>query len=89
MNKFKLALFYIFSFTALNSQSINLNESHLNNYLRNFQVLGELDTNYSFTIRPLNLESGLKEIDNFIFNYEDYSPIIFKTRNNNNSWMGY
>jgi len=54
----------IFLLITLNcySQSISLNEENLINRIRLNQLKGELDTNYSFNIRPI-------EIGNFGLNF--------------------
>ena len=52
--KFKLIL--LFSFFTSWSQTINLNESYLTDYLRTSQLLGEFGSDISFTVNPLILE---------------------------------
>jgi hypothetical protein len=74
--KYNFFLFLIFTFFISNSQTINLNESHLIDYLRTSQLLGEFESNISFTQRPLEIgENGL-EINKKIFNKEKFAPTI-------------
>lgn len=51
----KIIFFLFFAIGILNSQSINLNQSGIENFLRNQQLLGNIDQKISFTIKPLNL----------------------------------
>ena len=48
-------LFFVIVFQNLFSQTINLNESYLENFFRNQQLIGNNSSDLSFTIRPLNL----------------------------------
>ena len=74
--KYKLFLFLFFISIALFSQTINLNESYLTDYLRTSQLLGKFKNDVSFTLKPFDIgASGLK-IKNEIFNVEEYSPTI-------------
>jgi hypothetical protein len=74
--KYKLFLFLFFTFFISNSQTINLNESYLTDYLRISQLLGEFKENISFTLNPLDIgENGL-DIDKKIFNREKYAPTM-------------
>ena len=57
------------------TQTINLNESPLIDYLRRSQLLGTIKSDFSFTTKPIHLgKNGLK-IENSIFNLDKYSPI--------------
>ena len=50
-----IILFYcIFFFIPCFSQTINLNENHIENYLRNQQLLKKTDSLNTFTIRPIS-----------------------------------
>ena len=62
----------IFLLITLNcySQSISLNEENLINRIRLNQLKGELDTNYSFNIRPI-------EIGNFGLNFSEEKKETF------------
>ena len=71
-----LNLFY------LKSQTINLNESNLENILRRAQLQRKIDSTLSFSIRPLNIgEKGIN-FDKSVFNKEKYSPTILSFFNN-------
>ena len=65
-------LFILFYFQNSFSQKINLNESHIENHFRNLQLLGEVDSSLSFTIRPISNEK----------NYFNYYKIISKDSSN-------
>jgi hypothetical protein len=74
--KIKISLFLLFVFLISNSQTINLNESHITDYLRTSQLLGKFKSDVSFTIKPFDLgKNGLK-IKNEVFNTEEYSPTV-------------
>jgi len=74
--KYKLSLFFIFTFCLCNSQTINLNESYLTDYLRTAQLLGKFKNEISFTLKPFDIgENGLI-INDTIFNIENYAPTI-------------
>ena len=51
--KYNFFLFLFFTFLISNSQTINLNESYLTDYLRTSQLLGEFKSEVSFTLKPL------------------------------------
>ena len=59
-----------------NSQTINLNESHVIDYLRTSQLIGKLDSDFSFSVRPLSIDSNSLNIDKSIFDSEKYAPTI-------------
>ena len=71
-------IFFLFVNSA-KSQSLNLNERHIIDYLRTNQISGNLDIDYSFTIRPFTLEYS---IDKKYFDRDEYSPIISSFLNN-------
>ena len=71
--KFKLLLFLFFTFYSSCSQTINLNESYLTNYLRTSQILGEFKSDISFTLKPLNIGKNGIEIDKETFDTEKYA----------------
>ena len=80
--KYKVFLFLIFSVLISKSQTINLNESYITDYLRTSQILGEFNSDVSFTLRPLFIgKNGLK-IDNNFLNIKEYSPTILNFFNN-------
>jgi len=74
--KYNFFLFLFFTFFVSSSQTINLNESFLNDYLRTSQLLGELESDISFTIRPVDIGKNGLEINSKVFDSEEYSPII-------------
>ena len=81
--KYNFFLFSFFTFLVSSSQTINLNESHLTDYLRTSQLLGNFRGDVSFTIKPFDIgKNGLK-IENEIFNTEEYSPTVLTFFNNN------
>lgn len=84
MIKKNLHLIFIFlNFFCLESQTINLNESHIESVIRRAQLLGEVNSSYSFTLRPFDIsDKGLK-IDKSIFDYKKYSKTILSFLNNN------
>ena len=70
--------FLIFSFLKSNSQSINLNETHINDYLRVSKLLGNLKSDFSFNLYPIDIEKN-----DFVFKSNDldlknYSPTLLK-----------
>ena len=74
--KCNLFLLLFFTFLVSSSQTINLNESYLTDYLRTSQLLGDFESDISFTLKPLNIgTSGLK-IENEVFNIKEYSPTV-------------
>ena len=63
-------LFFVIVFQNLFSQTINLNESYLENFFRNQQLIGNNSSDLSFTIRPLKLNLFEdNEFENFYKNY--------------------
>ena len=74
--RFKLFLLLIFIFFQSNSQTINLNESYLTDYLRTAQLLGEFQNEISFTLRPFDIGTNGLKINDSIFNIENYAPTI-------------
>ena len=61
--KYNFFLFLFFTFFVSSSQTINLNESFLNDYLRTSQLLGELESDISFTLRPVDIGKNGLEIN--------------------------
>ena len=69
-------IFLFFIFFSSYSQTINLNESYLTDYLRASQLLGKLNSEISFTLRPIDLgKSGLK-LNKDIFDINKYAPTV-------------
>ncbi len=81
--KSKFSLLIFFFFLISNSQTINLNESYLTDYLRSSQLLGKFDTNISFTLRPFDIGKNGLVIDKEIFNTEKYAPTLLSFFNEN------
>jgi len=74
--KIKLLFIFLFSNVISYSQTVNLNESHIIDYLRTSQLLGNLNSNFSFTQKPINIgEDGIK-INQSVLNLNEYSPTI-------------
>jgi hypothetical protein len=74
--KYKFFFFLIFVLFKSYSQTLNLNESTLTDYLRTSQLLGEFENDISFTLRPLDIGKNGLEIKKEIFNAKQYAPII-------------
>ena len=74
--KFNLYLLIFFSFLVSNSQTINLNESYLLDYLRTSQLLGKFKSDISFTLRPFEIGKNGLMIDENIIDIEEYSPTV-------------
>ncbi len=72
----KFLLFLFFTFFSSYSQTINLNESFLNDYLRTSQLQNKLKSDISFTIRPLDIGTKGLKIENEVFNTEKYAPTV-------------
>ena len=65
--KYNFFLFLFFTFFISYSQTINLNESYLTNYLRTSQILGKFKSDVSFTLKPLHIGKNGLEINKEIF----------------------
>ena len=74
--KFNFFLFLFFTFFISNSQTINLNESYLTDYLRISQLQGEFKSDVSFTLKPLDIGKNGIKIKNEVFDIEEYSPTV-------------
>ena len=74
--KYNFFLFLFFTFLVSSSQTINLNESYLTDYLRTSQLLGEFKSEVSFTLRPFDISKNGIEIDKEIFDTEKYAPTV-------------
>ena len=68
--KYNFFLFLFFTFHLSSSQTINLNESYLTDYLRTSQLLGEFRSDVSFTLKPLDFGKNGIEIKKEIFDTE-------------------
>ena len=65
--KYNFFLFLFFTCLVSSSQTINLNESYLTDYLRTSQLLGNFKSDISFTLKPLDIGKNGIEIDKEIF----------------------
>ena len=63
MRLFFILILFIFN-NFLQSQSINLNETQIIDYLRNQQLLGNFDDKVSFSIRPIKVDKKINELIN-------------------------
>lgn len=75
--KFRLSFFFVLSFWMSNSQTINLNESDISEYLRTSQLLGKFKNDISFTIRPIDISKNGIVIEDTIFNVKKYAPTLY------------
>ena len=79
-----IRLFFLFLFLfSLNSfsQTLNLNNPLFENSLRRAQLNGDISSDISFTLRPLDLNNY--SIDKNIFDYNHYSPTVLSFFNGN------
>ena len=74
--KYNFFLFLLFTFFISSSQTINLNESYLTDYLRTSQLLGDFEIEVSFTLKPLDIGKNGIEINKEIFDTEKYAPTL-------------
>ena len=74
--KYNFFLFLFFTFFVSSSQTINLNESYLSDYLRTSQLLGDFKSDVSFNLKPFDVGTNGLEIENEVFNIEEYSPTV-------------
>ena len=81
--KYKFFIFLFFIFLNSFSQTINLNESDLTDYLRTSQLLGEFKSDVSFTVKPFDIGTNGLKIDNEVFNIKEYSPTVLTFFKNN------
>ena len=72
----KKILFFIICINSnlLNSQTINLNQSHIVDYLRASQLTGSFDSDFSFNIRPINIGKNGIKINDSLFNSDIFIP---------------
>ena len=81
--KYNFFLFLFFTFLVSSSQTINLNESYLTDYLRTSQLLGDFKSDVSFTLKPSRYWKKWIEIDKEIFDTEKYAPTVMSFLNGN------
>ncbi|MCH1612786.1 MAG: capsule assembly Wzi family protein, partial [Flavobacteriales bacterium] len=75
-------LFFLFLFlfsSEFYSQTLNLNNPLFENNLRRAQLNGDINSNISFTLRPLDL--NYYDYDKDIFDYNQYSPTVLSFLN--------
>ena len=72
--KYKIFLLFFFTFFVSFSQTINLNESYLSDFLRTSQLLGDFKSDVSFTLKPFDIGKNGLEINKKIFDTEKYAP---------------
>ena len=74
--KYNFFLFLFFKFIISSSQTINLNESYLTDYLRTSQLLGDFKSDMSFTLKPLDIGKNGVEINKETIDTEKNAPTI-------------
>ena len=74
--KYNFFIFLFFTFFISSSQTINLNESHLTDYLRTSQLIGKFRNDISFTLKPFDIGTSGFKIENEVFDTEEYSPTL-------------
>ena len=72
-------IFFLFISFSLFSQSINLNNDYLNRYINNYTLMGEINTSYSNTIRPISFKKISDENPNFDLDF--FRKRIFRAKN--------
>ena len=75
-NKLKIFLVLVVMQTGLQSQTINLNESYIQNNFRLAQLNGDFDSSVSFTVLPLHIGRGGVSFDKSILGGDDYGSEI-------------
>ena len=66
----------------LNSQSLNLNESHIIDLIRSKEISGEFKSDLSFNVLPIDINSSSFVIDSSIFDKKKYSPTLISSLDN-------
>ena len=74
--KYNFFLFLFFTFFISSSQTINLNESYLTDYLRSSQILGDFKSDVSFTLKPFDVGKNGIERNKEIFDTEKSAPTV-------------
>jgi hypothetical protein len=74
--KYNFFLFLFFTFLVSFSQTINLNESYLSDYLRTSQLLGDFKSDVTFTLKPFDIGKKGIEINKEIFDTEKYAHTV-------------
>ena len=81
MSRLKIIVIICFFQLSTSAQTLNLNNTTLEERLRRAQLNGDIDQNISFTLRPLYLNNY--DIDKDIFDYNQYSPTVLSFLNGN------
>ena len=76
--KYNFSILFLFTFLISNSQTINLNESYLTDYLRTSQLLGNFKSEVSFTLKPFDIGKEGLVINEEIFDIEKLYFISYK-----------
>ena len=71
-----IVIFFCFN---INSQTLNLNNPIFENNLRRAQLNGEISSEISFTLRPLDISNY--DIKKSIFDINDYANVVFNSSN--------
>lgn len=66
----------IFSLSFARAQTIPLGSPNIENYLRRQQLLGKLDSSFSFNYRPITLTKNGIEVDGTVFKKSEYFKTI-------------
>ena len=74
--KYSFFLFLFFTSLISFSQTINLNESYLTDYLRTSQLLGEFKSDISFTLKPFDIGKNGIEMNKETFDVEKYATTV-------------
>ena len=74
--KYRALFILSICFNTTIAQTVNLNESHIIDYFRTSQLIGNLNSDYSFTLKPFDIEKNHFDLDSLSLNYEEYSPTI-------------
>ena len=80
MMRFIYTILLFFLFSTSQSQSINLNESFINEYLRTSQLIGDYKGDFSFTQLPIDLGNNGIKINDELFDSKLYASNILKTK---------
>ena len=75
-----IPLIIIFGFQSV-AQNIAVGEGIIEDYLRRQQLLGKLDSSYSFSFRPFTMTKNGLLLDENVFNKKDYFKNSFKAFN--------
>ena len=75
MKKIGIIIFLFISIKGFN-QTLNLNENYFERDLRIKQLKGELNSRFSFTIKPIHIGKNGIKISDSVFNINSYSPTI-------------